>query len=274
VENYSVLMSVYYKEDPENFEQAICSILNQTHPTNDFVIVCDGPLTDELDAILDKYSAQYSGILNVVRLPQNVGIGAAANEGLKVCINSLVAKMDADDIAVSQRCELQCKKFGINPNITVLGGLIEEFDSDPDIPFSIREVPVNNNDIRSFAKRRQPFNNQTVMYRREAVDAVGGYSSLRRNEDYDLYIRLLNAGYYCENLPTVLVKVRVNNQARARRSSWSTFDGSVRSRWKAYRIGYSSLIDLLFCFFGAMFVWICPSKLQHFIYQNILRKKV
>lgn len=272
MDNYSILMSVYHKENPKNFDQAISSMLNQTHRTNDFVIVCDGPLTPELDAVLEKYQDSFGEIINIVRLPENVGIGAAANEGIKVCKNDLVAKMDSDDIAIPERCELQCRKFEADPKLTAMGGFIEEFDDDPAAPFSVREVPINNEDIRRFAKRRQPFNNQTVMYRREAVMSIGGYSSLRRNEDYDLYVRLLHAGYYCENIPQVLVKVRVNNQARARRASWNTFVGCAQTRWKAFRIGYSSFFDFLICIVGEAFICICPGKIQHFIYQRLFRK--
>lgn len=272
--NYSVLMSVYHGESAENFDQAIQSVFNQTFLTNDFVIVCDGPLTSELNDVLCKIPEQYKEIVKIVRLPQNVGIGAASNIGIQNCKNELIAKLDSDDIAMPKRFELQCKRFEENENLTVLGGFIEEFDKDPDKPFSVREVPLTNEGIRHFARRRQPFNNTTVMYRKSAVLSVGNYGNLRRNEDYDLYIRLLHAGYYSENLQDVLVKVRVDQQACARRASWSTFKGCVKSRWGAFKIGYSSFIDFCFCFFGVAFICICPAKLQQLLYKKKFRKNV
>lgn len=271
MESYSVLMSVYEKVNPVFFENAIQSMIDQTVVTNDFVIVCDGPLSDGLNAVLDRFTNMYPDVFNIVRLPQNVGVGAAANEGLKACKNDLVAKMDADDISVPCRCEMQLKKFEENPELTVIGGYIEEFENDPDKAFAIRSVPQKNEDIRHFARRRQPFNNVTVMYRRSKVLAVGGYKSLRRCEDYDMYLRLLNNGYYVENLLDILVKVRVDKRANMRRASFSTLLGCIKSRWTAYRIGYSSLFDFLYCCAGELIILVCPGKIQQKIYSRFLR---
>lgn len=272
MEGYSVLMSVYGKADPAALETAIQSMLDQTVPTDDFVIVCDGPLTAELDDILEQYAEQYPSIFNIVRLPRNEGIGAAANAGLYVCRNELVAKMDADDISVPTRCEMQLSRFAERPELTVIGGYIQEFDQDPERPFSLRVVPEANEAIRKFARRRQPFNNVTAMYKKSAVIAVGGYNRLRRNEDYDLYIRLLANGYYAENLPVSLAKVRVNADANHRRASGSTFIGCVQSRWRAYRMGYSSLWDFIVCSAGQLVVCICPGGLQQKIYSRLFRR--
>lgn len=273
MENYSVLMTVYWKANPEHFSLAVESILNQTVKTDDFVVVCDGPLTPELDARLDRYSAANPGVFNIVRLPENVGIGRAANEGLQHCRNDLVARMDADDISVPDRCEMQVKRFEENPNLTVLGGMIAEFDQDPEKPFSIREVPTDNAAIRAFARRRQPFNNMAVMYRRSAVLEVGGYRNFRRSEDYDLFLRLLHAGYEAANLDKILVNARVDRDAYSRRASWGTLEGCARSRWYAYKVGYSSLLDVAVCVAGEFVILVSPARLQQFIYERFLRKK-
>ena len=271
-ESYSVLLSVYHKENPAFFAAAIQSMMDQTVPTNDFVIVCDGPLTEELYAVLDRFDSQYPGVFNIIRLEENVGIGAAVNIGLNACKNEMVAKMDADDLSVPTRCETQLKKFADNPDLTVLGGYIEAFEQDPDAPFSVRSVPLTNEEIRHFARRRQPFNNVTVMYRRSAVLSVGGYRPLRRCEDYDMYLRLLSSNYYGENLPETLVKVRVDKSANMRRASLSTFKGIAQSRWRAFTMGYSSLFDFLYCCAGELVITICPPKLQQKIYGRFLRQ--
>ena len=102
---YSVLMSVYHKEKPEYLRQAIESIQSQTLPTDDFVLVCDGPLNPELDAVIVTKQQEMGDSLNVVRLAKNGGLGNALNEGIKHCKNELVARMDSDDIAYPDRCE-------------------------------------------------------------------------------------------------------------------------------------------------------------------------
>lgn len=273
MQKYSVLITVYHKANPDHFLVAIQSMLNQTVKTDDFVIVCDGPLTPDQDNVLNSVTEQHPGIFTVVRLPENVGIGMATNEGLRYCKNELVAKMDADDIADPQRCEKQIHKFEENPELVILGGYIEEFDHDPEKPFAIRSVPQTNNEIRKFARRRQPFNNQTVMYRRSAVFHVGGYRNFRRSEDYDLYVRMLHAGYYSSNLNEILTRVRVDNGARYRRASVETLKGCARSRWNAFRLGYSSLVDVLVCLTGELVILFSPGWLQHLIYGRFLRMR-
>lgn len=274
MEPYSVLMSVYAGENPVYFKTCVQSIVDQTVLADEIIIVCDGSLTTELDRILDDFTNKYPKLFKLIRLPENVGIGVAANEGLKHCKNELIAKMDSNDIAVPNRCEIQLKYLSENRKVNVLGGFIEEFDGDTEKGFAVREVPLTNEGIRKYAKRRQPFNNVTVMYKKSAVVAVGGYNDLRRGEDYDLYVRLLKAGYYCENLSDILVKVRVEQNVHVKRHSFETFKGFVQTRWNTFRIGYSSFIDFLICFFVELFVFICPNRLQHFIYKKFLRKSV
>lgn len=205
---YSVLMSVYTKEEPAYLDTAIQSMLDQTVRTDDFVIVCDGPLTAELDAVLERHLAQNPAVLHLVRLPQNIGTGAALNIGLTHCKNELIAKMDSDDISVLDRCERQLKEFAEDDRLTVVGGNILEFTEDPAKPVSRRLVPCDNEGIQKYARRRQPFNNMTVMYKRSAVLKVGGYKAMTRSEDYDLYVRILHEGYYCKNINDDLVLTR------------------------------------------------------------------
>lgn len=272
LENYSILMSVYKKEKPDFFKKAIRSMLDQTVLTDDFVIVCDGPLTEELDGIIEKYVNENPGIFQIVRLPENKGIGAAAQIGLTHCKNELVAKMDGDDIAAPERCKLQLECFKNNPEISVLGGYIAEFNNSIDELLNQRVVPLTHEKICKYAKRRQPFNNQTVMFRKSAVEAVGGYKPLRRGEDYDLYTRLLNAGYKGKNLPQILTYMRVGGGVHGRRASWVTYRTFVVTRWNAYRIGFASLWDFLVCVGVQTVYFVSPSKLQQAFYRRCLRK--
>ena len=110
-EKYSVLMSVYYREKPEFLRQSMESILHQTVPTDDFVLVCDGPLNPELDAVIAQMQQAFGPVLYVLRLKQNGGLGKALNAGIQHCKNELVARMDSDDISRPDRCEKQLKVF-------------------------------------------------------------------------------------------------------------------------------------------------------------------
>ena len=124
---YSVLMSVYYKEKPEYLQQSMESILHQTIPASDFVLVCDGPLTPELDSVIEKMQQQFGPVLHVHRLKENGGLGKALNAGLEQCTCELVARMDSDDVSRPDRCEKQLQIFAEHPEYSLVSGIVEEF---------------------------------------------------------------------------------------------------------------------------------------------------
>lgn len=217
---YSVLMSVYHKEKPEYLKQAIASIQAQTLPTDDFVLVCDGPLNDALDAVIAKKQQEMGKTLNVVRLAKNGGLGNALNEGIKHCKNELVARMDSDDIAYQDRCEKQIAVFYKHPEVSICSGIVEEFTSTPDV-VDAKRVPLEaHEEIVEFAKKRNPFNHPCVMYKKSAVEAVGSYQDFYLLEDYYLWLRMLMAGYQGYNIQESLLHMRAGSDMYLRRAGW------------------------------------------------------
>lgn len=217
---YSVLMSVYHKEKPEYLKQAIASIQAQTLPTDDFVLVCDGPLNDALDAVIAKKQKEMGKTLNVVRLAKNGGLGNALNEGIKHCKNELVARMDSDDIAYQDRCEKQIAVFYKHPEVSICSGIVEEFTSTPDVVDAKRVPPEAHEEIVEFAKKRNPFNHPCVMYKKSAVEAVGSYQDFYLLEDYYLWLRMLMAGYQGYNIQESLLHMRAGSDMYLRRAGW------------------------------------------------------
>ena len=114
---FSVLFSLYHKETPSNLRSSLDSIFAQTLKPNEVVLMEDGPLTDNLYQVVEEYLVLYPSIFKVVKLPQNVGLGRALNEGLKYCSYELVARMDTDDIAKPNRFEKQVTLFKAHPDI-------------------------------------------------------------------------------------------------------------------------------------------------------------
>lgn len=271
---YSVLMSVYAKEKPEYLDAAIQSMLDQTEKTDDFVIVCDGPMTTELDAVLKKHVEQNPSILRLIQLPENIGTGSALNIGIAQCRHELIAKMDSDDISVPERCEWLLREFAANDSLAVAGGNIIEFTDDPTKPVNRRIVPCDNEEIRKYGRRRQPFNNITVMYRKSVVQKVGGYRAMTRSEDYDLYVRIMHGGYYCKNINEDLAFVRIKENKADRRTSYATYKGFIKTRWYALRMGFSSPWDFLVACGAQTLVFLSPAYLQGVIYKKFLRKPV
>jgi glycosyltransferase involved in cell wall biosynthesis len=219
-EAYSVLMSVYRKENPEYLRQAIESIQAQTLPANDFVLVCDGPLNEPLDSVIAKKQQEMGTTLNVIRLAKNGGLGNALNEGIKHCKNELVARMDSDDIAYPDRCEKQINVFNIHPEVSICSGAVEEFTTDPEIVDTRRVPPETNAEIVEFAKKRNPFNHPCVMYKKSAVEAAGSYQDFYLLEDYYLWLRMLMAGYQGYNIQEPLLHMRAGSDMYLRRAGW------------------------------------------------------
>ena len=205
-----MLMSVYGKEKPEYLQASMESMFDQTVPPDDFVLVCDGPLTEELDEVISRLQVKYE-ILHVIRLSENRGLANALNVGITACKCELIARMDSDDIARPYRCEKEIEILNDRPEICVVGGLIEEFHDEKERVDSVRVVPENNEEIIKFARIRSPFNHVTVMYRKTSVLAAGGYPQVRYMQDYYLWINMILSGYQGYNIQMPLVWVRADD---------------------------------------------------------------
>ncbi|MEF9880172.1 MAG: glycosyltransferase, partial [Clostridia bacterium] len=182
------------KEKPEYLRLALDSMIHQTVSPDEIVLVEDGPLTNELYTIVNEYIQKYPILVNTVVNEKNCGLGLALNCGLHVCRNDLVARMDTDDISKPDRCEKQLMRFDENPNLAIVGAWVDEFSDSPDQVISVRVVPTDYEDIYQFAKRRSSFNHPVVMYKKSVVFKHGGYADLKRNQDVDLFGRMLFAG--------------------------------------------------------------------------------
>ena len=269
---YSVLMSLYIKEKPEYLKLAIDSMLNQTVKPDEIVIVEDGSLTESLYAVLDEYKAKYPQIVRTVKNEKNLGLGLALNVGLKECKNELVARMDTDDISKPDRCEKQLKVFVDDMSLSIVGAYVDEFINDPEKIVSTRAVPVTNDEIYQFAKKRSAFNHPAVMYRKSRVLAYGGYANLRRNQDVDLFGRMLFGGCKAQNVPESLLLFRSNTDLAKRRKSWENTKSYIDTIGNFRRMGYSSFKDYVIVAVAQTGVFLMPAFLQHLVYKLFLRK--
>lgn len=268
---YSVLMSVYRKEKPECLRQAIGSMQAQTIPTNDFVLVCDGPLSDALDAVIAEKQEELGTTLHIVRLAENGGLGNALNHGIKHCKNELVARMDSDDIAYPDRCEKQIAVFNTRPEVSICSGVVEEFTTDPNTVDTRRVPPETNAEIVEFAKKRNPFNHPCVMYKKSAVEAVGSYQDFYLLEDYYLWLRMLMVGYQGYNIQEPLLHMRAGSDMYLRRAGWKY----AKTQAKLFKymkqqgfIGNSQYIKSCVIRSGSS---LAPNWLRKFMFERILR---
>lgn len=272
MEKYSVLMSLYIKEKPDYLRQSIDSMLKQTVMPDEIVIVKDGLLTDELEKVLTGYKNKYPDLFNIVVSEVNLGLGLALNLGLKNCRNELVARMDTDDISLPERCEKQLQAFEKERELAIVGTMVDEFYGDPNKIISSRVVPTTHNEIYEFAKRRSAFNHPTVMYKKSKVLECDGYSNLRRNQDVDLFGRMLFAGFKAANIGESLLLFRSNEDLSKRRRSWENTKSYITTINKLRKLGYSGFGDYVIVGIGQTVMFLCPLKVQNWLYKKFLRK--
>lgn len=271
--DYSVLMSVYCKEKAKNLCCAIESMLKQTLPPKDFVLVCDGPLTAELDAVVDEYCRREPELFQVLRLPENRGLGLALGEGMKLCRCELVARMDSDDIAVSTRMEMQIKALQAEPGLSAVGGQIAEFQGCPDNIIGYRRVPISADAVLKRLPKRSPMNHVTVTLRKSAVLAVGGYQHFPSFEDYHLWSRMLAAGHKMQNVEDICSYVRTDEGLYGRRGGRQYFRRTLAMERCLKELGMISdvrfLMNVVVRFVGTVLL---PNRIRAFLYVKLLRK--
>lgn len=264
---YSVLMSLYKKEKPEYLKLALDSMLNQTVTPDEIVLVEDGPLTDELYAVLNEYP-----MLHRVKNETNLGLGLALNVGLKECRNELVARMDTDDCSKPDRCEKQLARFAEKPYLAIVGSHIDEFVGDISNVVSQRIVPTSSDEIYNYAKKRSAFNHPAVMYSKTAVLENGGYADLKRNQDVDLFGRMQFEGYKAENIDEALLWFRSSDELAKRRKSWQNTWSYIATIRKFWKMGYASFYDYAMIGIAQTGMYLMPIKIQNYIYKKFLRK--
>lgn len=271
MEKFSVLMSVYQKENAEYLEKSLQSLLEQTLIPNEILIIKDGPLTEKLDQVIDKFSIQYPNLFEIYSLNENHGLAYALAYGVQKAKYEYIARMDSDDIAVPERMEKQIKAM-IKGHFDVYGGQIAEFEGTIENIIAKREVPTEMKAIEDFAHRRNPFNHMTVMFRKNKIVELGNYHELAGFEDYDLWIRAIQKQYRLGNSNDVYVYVRAGRDMMNRRGGISYIKENYRARRQFKRENFYTIKDFLITTLGVTATSLIPDKLRYFIYYKLLRK--
>lgn len=269
--NFSVLMSVYFKEKPEYLKESIESLLRQTLKPNEIVIVFDGKLTDELYVLLNEYKKAFPNLFKYVQLEQNMGLGKALEIGITKCSYDLIARMDSDDICHPERFEKQVNFLIKNPDIQVLGSWIGEFEEDPEKIESVRKVPSAYEEVKEYAKTRCPLNHMTVVYWKDAVLKAGSYQTLMWNEDYYLWGRMLNNNIKIMNIPEILVYARAGAEMFNRRGGLKYFKKEVELQKEFLKMDFIDNKTFIKNIVTRGVVRVLPNSLRGFIYKKLLR---
>ena len=269
---FSVLLSLYKKERPAYLRQSLDSILAQTMPPSEIVIVEDGELTDELYNVVDEYQRKCA-CLKIVKLEKNQGLGKALNEGLKHCSFDIVARMDTDDISKPERFEKQIKEFENDPELCAVSCWIDEFYDSPNDIRSTREVPETMEEIVKFGKKRSPLNHPAVMFKKEKTEKVGSYIPFHLFEDYFLWVRLILKGCKIKNIQGSLLIFRANSDMYKRRGGLNYALTEIKFQKKLRELGYINFWEMMLNIIIRMTTRLIPNKLRIIVYKTFLRKK-
>jgi glycosyltransferase involved in cell wall biosynthesis len=242
-EPFSLLLSVYEGDRPDYLRRAFRSAVHdQTLRPSQVVIVRDGPVREELAACLEELAQSSPVPVTLVPLERNGGLGPALDAGLAASQYDVVARMDADDVSMAHRFAVE---IPLMAEADIVGSGLLEFVDDIDNIVGQRVPPTDPAQIQAYARMHDPFNHPTVVYRRSAVLAAGGYGDLPLMEDYALFARMLAGGARAVNVPDPLVWYRVGAKAFKRRGGQALLRSELRLQTEFRRQGFTTTAQFL-----------------------------
>ena len=261
---FSVLMSIYNKENPTYFKECLESIFQQTLKADEIVLVKDGEISPALEYIIETYNDRLP--LKIIGLPQNIGLGPALNIGIEHCTHELILRMDTDDFSLPERFFHQVKFMTENPDISVSSAWIEEKDELLEETLFLKKLPISHSDLKEFSKKRSPINHPVAALRKSDVLASGGYPPIFP-EDFALWSKMFVDGRRFANIPEVLLYMRTGKNFLKRRG-WNFFKGEIGLLKFQYEIGFITFSQYLSNLLVRFSLRIAPDRIKSFLYRN------
>lgn len=269
---YSVLMSVYEKEDERYLSESLGSIAAQIAPPAEIVLVEDGHLTDDLYGAIDDFDSAHEGLLNIVKLDRNQGLGRALSCGLTHCKYEIVVRMDSDDYSFPNRVQNQLTAIKAE-HLDIVGSQVVEFIDDLDNIVAESSLPVSENEIIKYSRKRNPFRHPSVVFRKSKVLEAGNYNpDFLFFEDWELFNRMLTIGCRAKNINEPLVAMRVSRDYYKRRGGLRYCKYIWKFKVAQLRSGYFTPADFVITTIPHVIVSILPNSLRSLVYDRLLRK--
>lgn len=266
-------MSVYWKEKPEFLRESLSSIFLQTRPANEVILVKDGPLTPELDAVIRDFEKEHAE-LRVIPLKKNMGLGIALSKGINVCSYDYIARMDSDDICFPQRFEKQIDYLEKHPDIDVIGCWTREFNEDKfgnKHFMSLKKFPNTVWENFKYCTKRCPVEHPAIVIKKKSLIDAGNYQSCYLFEDYNLWARMFVNGAKFYNIPEPLLYFRMTIDSFKRRGGWKYAVSELKALRKFKKIGFFSLSQYWYAVLTRFPIRVMPLKFREFIYKVFLR---
>lgn len=268
--SFSVLISIYKKENPAWFKEALDSVFTQTLQPNEIVLVEDGPLTPELYEVIDEYQSKHP-IFNIVKNETNLGLGLALQKGVLACKNEIIARMDTDDIIPPDRFEKQLAK--IEEGYDVVSCWSQLFIGDQTNVIAVKTRPENHEEIVKLAHKRSPICHAATLFRKSALLKAGNYQHCKLYEDYHLVARLIMSGAKFYNIQKVLYYVRTTPEQVGRRSGWDYLKTELSFFREFKKIGFFTTKDYIVNCSMRIVVRLMPNSVRQRILTRIWNHK-
>lgn len=267
---FSVLIAVYEKENPHFFKEALDSIWgNQTLKPTEIVIVRDGPLSHDLDNVINEFSERAP--VKLVTLEVNGGLGKALKIGVKNCSHEIIARMDSDDISTNDRFEKQIPIF-IKKNLDVLSSWSSFFENNKNNIIATKKRPELDSDIKAFAKKRSPVCHASCILRKSAVLNAGNYQHFPLYEDYDLWVRMIMSGATFHNLQDYVYLIRTSDGQFGRRGGLKYLITEIKAQNKFRKLGFLKWNESSKNIIIRFIVRLSPNFVRRRIYQFIWKQ--
>lgn len=267
----SVLLSLFEKENPNYFDLSMKSIWNdQIRKPDQIVLVEDGPITPQLDQVVNKWKREIGDLLTIVKLKDNQGLAIALNEGSKYCTGDYIARMDTDDISLPNRFQVQENYLLEHKNVVLLGGGMIEFN-DEEGDLTPRIMPLSLKEIKSAICKTNPFVHPSVFISKKIFDKGLKYNSkCRRNQDAEFWFRIIAAGYNVANVPDIIIKFRKDPflYKKRKKSAKSEFYIFMKGIYQIYGLfTYRYIFPIVHYLFRLI-----PASWSQFIYKRFILK--
>ena len=268
--SFSVLISIYKNENPAWFREALDSVFAQTVQPSEIVLVKDGPLTPELDAVIDDYSCRYP-IFKLVVNEKNLGLGLALQKGVLACSNEIIARMDTDDTMPKDRFEKQLAK--ISEGYDVVSCWTKILNSDMTETIAIKQRPESHDAIVKLAKRRSPMSHPGSCFRKSAVLRAGNYEHCLLYEDYLLWVKMIQSGARFSNIQEVLYHLRTSKEQLKRRTGLKYLLNELKVFISFYKMNFFSIKDLVVNIAIRIVARLTPGFLRGYLFKRIWNHK-
>lgn len=266
IEPFSVLISIYCKENPKWLQESLDCIFSQTIRPNEIVLVKDGPLTPELESVIDTFIKRRD-CFKIIQNEKNLGLGLSLRKGITYCSNEIIARMDTDDLMPTDRFEKQLN--AIRQGYDVVSCWSQIFVDDINNIIAVKRRPENHNDIVKLAHKRSPVCHAGAMYRKSAVLGAGNYENCPLNEDYHLWVRMIMAGSVFYNIQEVLYYVRTNSEQISRRGGFKFLRTELRAFSEFRKMGFYTQKDYLVNSIIRIVTRLMPMRLRKYVIKLI-----